>query len=66
MTAVFDVQALPDQVGNAFSQYLMTKYGAKGNPSSSMAYLSGSTLAKLQADQWRNWKAEIVTVDWKP
>jgi hypothetical protein len=31
-----------------------------------MAYPSGSTLAKPHADQWRNWKAEIVTVDWKP
>jgi len=51
MTALFDLQAWPDQIGNAFEQFLMAKYGAKGKPSCSMAYLSGSTLAKLRADQ---------------
>ncbi len=46
---VFDANALGSEVANAFTQALAAKYGAKTQVSCSMAYMSGSTVAGLQA-----------------
>jgi hypothetical protein len=46
---VFDANALSGEVANAFSQALAAKYGVKTRISCSVAYMSGSTVAGLQA-----------------
>jgi hypothetical protein len=51
VSAVFDETALMDEVQTGFAQLLVAKYGFKDHVSCGMAYMSGSTLAGLQAGQ---------------
>ncbi len=52
-TAVWEATALMGEVNNAFAQFLITKYGYKGQVFCGRANLEGATVAKLVADDQR-------------
>ena len=70
VTPVWDGAALMQEVSNAFSGFLFTKYGYKDRVFCSRAIMSGSTVAKLTGDnesrnkQWAAAGKKIVATGW--
>jgi hypothetical protein len=54
-TPFMDWTGMGQELGNAFQQHLLKKYGYKGNISCSMATPAANTLDKLQADMQRQY-----------
>lgn len=64
-TRVWDATALLGEVNNAFAQFLLTKYGYKGQVFCGRANIDGATVARLtDGDQRRNaqWKGQGKTM----
>ena len=70
VAGVWDDNEWRAEVNTAWLQYLMTKYQFKGQGACSVAYMSGSTLAKIQGDvknryaQLRKQGVKVIETGW--